>query len=330
MPQVSVIVPIYKVEPYLCRCVDSILAQTFTDFELILVDDGSPDGCPAICDEYAQKDSRVRVIHKQNGGLSSARNAGMAIAEGKYFLFCDSDDYVSPQWCEQLFKQIEKTPNAWVCCDLEKTGELDLYHFEDLTDSQPETKTYYQIYLMGLSGYAPNKIYTAKTIMEHSIFFYEAEPIFEDVDFNLRYLRYCDTCILVPQKLYAYVQRQESIMHTYKPNLFGMHLRPFYDRIDFIDKEMLTAYCDAWLCQFLHLFSVAFDKRNPAPWFQKLVYNQRMLSSKEFQFCLHHASGKNENAVILRILKTRCFLLYWLFEKAVTIRHKLCLYCFHT
>ena len=77
MPQITVIVPVYKVEPYLRRCVDSILAQTFTDFELILVDDGSLDGCPAICDEYAAQDSRVRVIHQPNGGLSAARNAGI-------------------------------------------------------------------------------------------------------------------------------------------------------------------------------------------------------------------------------------------------------------
>lgn len=111
MKSISIIVPVYNVEPYLRRCVDSILAQTLTDFELILVDDGSPDGCPAICDEYAEKDSRVHVIHKENGGVSSARNTGMAVAEGKYFLFCDSDDYVSPQWCETLYVAAEGDPN---------------------------------------------------------------------------------------------------------------------------------------------------------------------------------------------------------------------------
>ncbi len=98
MPQISVIVPVYKVEPYLRRCVDSILAQTFTDFELILVDDGSPDGCPAICDEYAEKDSRVVVIHQANGGLSAARNAGIdwvfANSDSKWITFVDSDDWI--------------------------------------------------------------------------------------------------------------------------------------------------------------------------------------------------------------------------------------------
>ncbi|HBC6514954.1 TPA: glycosyltransferase, partial [Enterococcus faecalis] len=90
MCEISIIVPVYKVEPYLRKCLDSILAQTFTNFEVILVDDGSPDNSGKICDEYAIKDSRVRVIHKENGGLSSARNAGIDIAQGKYLGFVDS------------------------------------------------------------------------------------------------------------------------------------------------------------------------------------------------------------------------------------------------
>ena len=92
--KVSAIVPVYNVEKYIYRCVDSILNQTFSDFELILVDDGSPDNCPQICDEYAKKDSRIKVIHKENGGLSSARNAGLDIASGEWISFIDSDDWI--------------------------------------------------------------------------------------------------------------------------------------------------------------------------------------------------------------------------------------------
>ena len=88
MPKISIIVPVYNVEMYIHHCIDSILSQTYTDFELILVDDGSPDNCGNICDAYAQKDSRIRVIHQENSGLSAARNAGMEIANGKYILFC--------------------------------------------------------------------------------------------------------------------------------------------------------------------------------------------------------------------------------------------------
>ena len=94
MPKLSIIVPVYKVEQYINKCIDSILNQTFTDFELILVDDGSPDNCGKICDEYAQKDERVRVIHKENGGVSSARNLGIDEAKGEYVSFIDPDDWI--------------------------------------------------------------------------------------------------------------------------------------------------------------------------------------------------------------------------------------------
>jgi glycosyltransferase involved in cell wall biosynthesis len=95
MSTISIIIPVYNVELYLNRCIESVLSQTFTDFELILVDDGSPDNSPKMCDEIAQKDSRVVVVHKKNGGLSSARNAGLDIAKGEYVFFIDSDDLIS-------------------------------------------------------------------------------------------------------------------------------------------------------------------------------------------------------------------------------------------
>lgn len=96
-PEISVIVPVYRVEKYLNDCIDSILAQTFADFELILVDDGSPDSCPALCDAAAARDSRIRVIHQKNRGLSGARNAGLDAAEGEWIAFVDSDDMLLPQ-----------------------------------------------------------------------------------------------------------------------------------------------------------------------------------------------------------------------------------------
>lgn len=106
MPVISIIVPVYNVEKYLPKCIDSILAQTFTDFELILVDDGSPDRCGEICDEYAGKDSRIVVIHKENGGQSSARNMGLDIARGEYIGFVDSDDYIAKDMYETLYNNL--------------------------------------------------------------------------------------------------------------------------------------------------------------------------------------------------------------------------------
>lgn len=104
MPLVSIIIPVYKVEKELGRCVDSVLCQTLGDIEVILVDDGSPDDCPRICDDYALADSRVKVVHKQNGGLSDARNFGLAEATGDYIMFVDSDDSIELDACERLLR----------------------------------------------------------------------------------------------------------------------------------------------------------------------------------------------------------------------------------
>ena len=108
-PLISVIVPVYRVEAYLERCVKSILSQTYKNLEVILVDDGSPDQCPAICDACAEKDARVKVIHQENKGLSGARNAGINAASGEYLAFVDSDDYVSPHFIEELYQLLQDT-----------------------------------------------------------------------------------------------------------------------------------------------------------------------------------------------------------------------------
>ena len=118
-PKISVIVPVYKAEKYLHRCVDSILAQTFTDFELLLINDGSPDNSGVICDEYAQKDNRIRVFHKENGGVSSARNIGLDNAKGEWITFIDSDDYI-----EQGYFEIP----------LDTTADLLIQNYESFND----------------------------------------------------------------------------------------------------------------------------------------------------------------------------------------------------
>lgn len=122
MSMISVIVPVYNVEPYLRQCIDSILAQTYADFELILVDDGSPDNCGVICDEYARRDSRIRVIHQENGGLSAARNAGIDIATGAYISFVDSDDWVHPEYLTYLYRAVREQGVLLSTCGFIRTG----------------------------------------------------------------------------------------------------------------------------------------------------------------------------------------------------------------
>ena len=177
-PTISIIVPIYKVERYLNRCVDSILSQTYKDFECILVDDGSPDKCGQLCDEYAAKDARIKAIHKPNGGVSSARNAGLDIAGGGYIAFVDSDDWIHPCYFEYLMRAIEESgaeaatlnnvPKAEYAAsptvsyaDIEKkvysggTIRTELYDFIFRTDE----KEYRDIITCGLYGLYSSRIF---------------------------------------------------------------------------------------------------------------------------------------------------------------------------
>ena len=129
-PEISIIVPVYKVEQYLNECIDSILAQTFTDFELILVDDGSPDNCPALCDAAAAKDSRIRVIHKPNGGVSTARNAGLSAACGNWISFIDPDDSIDKTYLEKMHRAAVQSGAEVASCNvlyLEADGSRSNY-----------------------------------------------------------------------------------------------------------------------------------------------------------------------------------------------------------
>lgn len=125
LPLISVIVPVYQVESYLDRCVSSITGQSYSNLEIILVDDGSPDKCPAMCDGWAAKDGRVRVIHKANGGLSDARNAGLAAAKGEYISFVDSDDWIAPDMLQKLYDAIQRDDSDIAACTVRMVWEDD-------------------------------------------------------------------------------------------------------------------------------------------------------------------------------------------------------------
>lgn len=210
MCEISIIVPVYKVEPYLRKCVDSILAQTFTDFEVILVDDGSPDNSGKICDEYASKDSRVRVIHKKNGGLSSARNAGIDVARGKYLGFVDSDDYIEKDMYELLYDNIVKEQ-----ADLSICGVYDLYANREPKILKTQYMVLSKIEAMKMileakvvSVQAWNKLYK-KEIFD--TIRYPEGVITEDAAVILPVLDKTEKVVIDTQQKYYYFHRENSI-----------------------------------------------------------------------------------------------------------------------
>ena len=221
MPNISVIVPIYRVEQYLSDCVESVLSQTYSDFELILVDDGSPDRSGAICDTFAEKDSRIRVIHKENGGLSSARNAGLDIAQGKYVYFLDGDDTIHPELLSRVLPYLEDGADLvafhfqWVYPD-GKT-EPCLYHENgSFACSSQEDRVRFIIekLLMEQIGWeACTRVFRREKIESYKLRFEDNRRIFaEDLYFSLCYCAHADKIVSLSDCLYNYLQRDTSIM----------------------------------------------------------------------------------------------------------------------
>lgn len=223
MATISVIVPVYNVEKYLSRCIDSILAQTFTDFELILVDDSSPDRCGEICDEYMKKDKRVRVIHKENGGVSSARNAGLDVCNGQYVTFVDSDDYIGPDWLNALYQEIIKRNADVVSADftlVSDNGEtLKAFHYKKnnfcISNEKELIDFLLNAILGGQLGWAVwTRLFRAEIIQNQKIRFCETcENYAEDLFFTLEYMLYVKRVTTCESFSYYYVKHSGSMMN---------------------------------------------------------------------------------------------------------------------
>lgn len=208
-PKISVIVPVYKTEGLLDRCVESIVGQTYKNLEIILVDDGSPDNCPAMCDEWAEKDSRIRGIHKENGGVSSARNAALDIATGDYIGFVDSDDWIEPEMYSSLIQKISESGKNIALCSyyaVEISGER--YECRCVVDKEVLDKDDYFrfIVLGGDGGYIWNRLYDADILKE--VRFDEDIWYSEDLLFNFKTAQKSNGAAILDKIEYNYVQKR--------------------------------------------------------------------------------------------------------------------------
>lgn len=252
MPEISIIVPVYNVEKYLRRCVDSILAQTFTDFELLLIDDGSPDNSGAICDEYAAKDDRIRVFHKENDGVSSARNLGLDKAQGKYIGFVDGDDIVHEHFLTILHERI--AGNDVVYCDSIDFG--DRCAFE--TDNNVGYEQVDESFIFDSKAYCVvwNKLYNRNAI---DLFrFDESLNNGEDTLFSYLVLSGCSRIGHVKKKLYGYFRRDDSATGTIglkgrKDILYVWETIYGYEK----NKGNAAFFKNVWLDSIVNLFYVS-------------------------------------------------------------------------
>ena len=238
--KISVIIPVYKVEPYLRQCLDSVIDQTYNDLEIILIDDGSPDNCGAICDEYAAKDDRIIVIHKENGGLSAARNDGIARATGEWLAFVDSDDWCEPTMYEKAAAKAKETDADIVMFSLfqnSKSGEERIHAFsKEFVSEDAGLIEKLQLSVLDKSqipftkdhrwgqGFPWDKLFRRSMIEYNHLRFAENVRAHEDVIFNIHAFQFAKKVAFFDEPLYHWRMNAGSIGHKYMPD------RPDVDR----------------------------------------------------------------------------------------------------
>ncbi len=303
-PLISVIVPVYKVEEYLAACVDSILAQTYENLEIILVDDGSPDNCGKICDSYAEKDSRIKVIHKENGGVSSARNAGLEVASGEYVGFVDSDDTLDAHIYAELYKNLTETNSDISICSFRKTflpeesnkavwANKYLPNEDSFLTLSAEDALCDMMLAKHFAGYLWNKLFKASVVQ--NLRFATSVYICEDLLFSAEAILNSNKIVFSGKRLYNYLQRQTSALHRAFDDRFltyyEAHLKiieiakksPVYNKVKY---SLQAAAINCCVCMAYDLLDQKEAARKYIPTIKK---NIRRHISKESLAVLHRS-----------------------------------------
>lgn len=275
---ISVIIPVFRVEAYLRRCMDSVLAQTYERMEIILVDDGSDDGCPAICDEYAEKDSRVKVIHQKNAGLSGARNMGIDQAKGNYLAFVDSDDYLSPEFLERLYTACIETGSDMSVCRWEYVkGEAIPEGGSGKTQTFTGRQMLANLYIPDGAYFvvAWNKLYKRELFDNIR---YPLGRIHEDEATTYRIYHQVRKAAYVDASLYGYFVTPSSITRGFNPRRLDW-VKACSERLDFFEEHgyselmvsALQAFADGSIDIYFGLKDELPGSEKEQSWIQALV-----------------------------------------------------------
>ena len=250
---ISIIIPVYKVEKYLEKCIESVLKQTYKNLQIILVDDGSPDSCGKICDEYAKKDVRIEVIHKENGGLSDARNVGISKAKGKYIGFVDSDDYIKNDMYEILYTLIKKYNADVSICNLYDVIDEKEY----IRNKENQIQEYNRIDILkeilldrNIQSYAWNKLYKKELFDEIK---YPVGKKYEDIGTTFYVLEKCKKVVVTGRPEYYYLKRADSLVNDVTESTVFDYMELIIQRYLYIENNIkeLKRYNDYYLIRTL-------------------------------------------------------------------------------
>ncbi len=324
MIKLSIIVPIYNTSKYLRRCIDSILAQTFTDFELILINDGSTDNSLEILRNYEVQDSRIVVIDKVNEGVAAARNQGIEIAKGEYIMFSDSDDYVDRDWIKKLYTMIKENTCGFVNCSYKKCwqdGKVNVIRLtSDSTIVTLSKDNYFCLYKNGYSHSLWNKIYSSKIIRDNSIRFDNSVYNGEDVLFNIEYFRCCDSIIYIPEALYNMNQTDGSLSRKYDPHYYDIIKRLYYPRLTVLGEKDLPLFYDESFYRFYNCIEIVNDSRNKETEKEKLDYCNYILNDEAFIDAMNHSSEAACSKKLKKVLAFKNYRVLQLFQWITGIR----------
>ncbi len=318
-PKVSVIVPIFKAETTIRRCVDSLLGQSFKDYEIILVEDGSPDRCGAICDEYAHKDSRIKTIHKPNGGVSSARQCGIENARGEYTIHADPDDWVEPGMLEALYNNAKETNADMVICDMYE----DTYKGQKLLVQKPTSLNHKDVLhdvFFRIHGSNCNKMIRRQLYEKYNIQFPIDLSFCEDQYVIASMLKHTIKVSYLPQAFYHYVRELNvsSLSRNYNENTYQQDLlrRNMFDELlkdedirqDVYNKNSYSIVSRAFYYGSQYYNSVTFKKRFGS-------YTDNVIKTGGFDV---------ERSLIILSCKGLYKFAYSLLKTVLLIKHRLC------
>ncbi len=250
---ISIIIPVYKVEKYLEKCIQSVINQTYENLQIILVDDGSPDNCGKICDEYAKKDHRIEVIHKSNGGLSDARNKGLEIAKGEYIGFVDSDDYIESDMYEVLYNLLKQYNVDVSICNFYTVsqGKIAIKNADNGIKEYNRIEILKEILLDNdIQSYAWNKLYKRELFGEIK---YPVGKKYEDIGTTFYLLEKCNKVVVTGKPEYYYINRQGSIVNNVTESTITDYIELIMQRYDYIEENIkeLSSYNKNYLKRIL-------------------------------------------------------------------------------
>ena len=293
---ISIIIPVYNVEKYLKECLESVINQTYINLEIILVDDGSTDGSGNICDEYKKRDPRIRVIHKENGGVSIARNLGLNYVNGQYIGFIDSDDYVEPEYCEKLLKSIK-----------ENNVQCALCKFDKVYEKKNQNNTFESNYIMDANGlimeildvqkgfgFCTQKLWTKNALAD--IRYNENIKVGEDSLFCIESCKNINKVFVVNEKLYHYRFNENSLVRKFDEKYAQKYLRAMKETKKYIDKnynkpEIIKKFNNYIVYNILIIvINYCFNKNNKMSIIKQIEELKKLCKIPEFKYAIKNCN----------------------------------------